>query len=304
MFKMKDDKKTILIIISIVLGIMLLFLLYNTLNPEINVYEDTTSSGFSTVSNGGNLQISDFEDHNGECTLDFSSNVVCKDETFIATLFERNNGPNNCYIFVNDSGWKAVYSGITNVNGIWSEYKTIGILGSWDFIGVCDRNNNLIYEEGIDCVTNIEKLTVQDCSFGTDDGDVVGGAEGTEYFENDEYIEMDMSGIVEGNCSLMARIQYDWNYVDADACQQEGIAGVPVYEGVLLEFDDSVGTVWESYEYSPNPGVGDETDCGLVWDGTNVWRFYMSRIKDIPGCEIELNYDVDIITCECGEEVN
>ena len=39
--------------------------------------------------------------------------------------------------------------------------------------------------------------------------------------------------------------------------------------------------------------------CGLVWDGQMPFRFTVDRITGLPNCEINLDYDIDIVTCEC-----
>ncbi len=231
------------------------------------------------------------------CTLDFSKNEICTGETFTATL--EDGSYTHCYIF---AGTEAIYEGWTDSEGIWQEDITIHSELEGDLIGFCDKDDSGTISDG-DCRTNAEHIKIENCPDPTDgyeDGDVVGGISGENTFSGAESITIDLSDLTEGNCGLKALIQYDWHYVDEDACRFMGVNGW-ITEGILLELDDSSGTAWESYETSPNSGVGVETECELIWDGVNDWKFSMSRIHNIEGCEININYDIDILTCNCQD---
>lgn len=40
--------------------------------------------------------------------------------------------------------------------------------------------------------------------------------------------------------------------------------------------------------------------CPLEWDGT-PWRFEVAKIQNIPGCEIDYEFDLNVIVCECND---
>ena len=70
-------------------------------------------------------------------------------------------------------------------------------------------------------------------------------------------------------------------------------------EGMWFTFSDSTGRVWERTDTNPT-ALGSATECGLVWDGETDFLFTAEPTLKLPDCEISLNYDVDIVTCECG----
>lgn len=285
-------KNLILIIIILILIITSAIWLIKNVKFDINInvpFMDNFGNNINT-----DLDIEDVPLSEKSCSLDFSKNIVCINEEFTATL--RGGMNDHCYIFAGDgSGWDAVYEGFTNDNGVWFEQKQISEAGTWDLRGFCDLDEDGDFSED-DCYTNIEPLEVKSCPEPdtTEDGTHVGGIGGSTIISDEgAEIIIDLSGIEGGNCDLMAQISYSWDYVNPDMC-----FGIQSMESIHFEFHDSTDLIWEQ-DYINPIGMGFETQCGLNWDGVNNWIFTANKVANIEGCELEVEFDINVLTCNC-----
>ena len=303
MVKKFNISKGNFIIISILL-IILGALIYGGNNDwfNINVLIDNNIESPS----GGDLE-KDIQNPptNSDCTLDLSENDICLGDTITGVLKDGKN--THCYIFGDDgTGYEAVYEGNTNSNGLWVEDQTINALGDFYFRGLCDKNYNGEYDTEIDCITNQERLTVTDCSTPSpsENGISVGGSEGNGVVIDGsegiyDHIDLgDLPPTGEGNCKLQALINTDWDYSTLSK-EQQLCVGIQGQEGVHFTFSDSEGQVWERIDTKPT-ALGSATKCGLVWDGKTDFLFTAETTIGFSECEIEINYDVDVVTCQCG----
>lgn len=237
------------------------------------------------------------------CSLNIVESEICVGDSARGVVTDGANTP--CYLFVDDgSGWRPVYAGVTSSDGIWSDSAVIDVAGWYDFRAVCDKNKNDALDSG-DCLTNLDYLNVVDCSTpppSYEDGTWVGGGDGVANVGDGVDVSIDLGDLPptgEGNCKLQALISTSWTY-GGDMIPPDECFGVQGQEGMYFSFYDSVGKVWERVDTSPI-GIGSATKCGLVWDGVTDWVFHAEKYNGISGCDIDLEYDIDVVTCECGD---
>lgn len=236
----------------------------------------------------------------GTCTLDLTPNSIFEGDRVTGTLTD---GANTlCYVLANDgSGWRIVYQGTTDSNGLLIDTRNIDIVGNFVFRAICDRNHNNQMDT-LDCLTNQESLIVYERPVepepfpGYNVGDVVGGGSSSGTITGSGGIdkEFDMSGIVTGgNCSLGAKIHTEWTYAN-DKCS--GIAGT---QGLEWLFKDSVGVQWSATDTTPR--IHDEDLCPLSYDGKTNWKLQAIPMSSaLPECQLNYNYNVQIYVCRCS----
>lgn len=95
-----------------------------------------------------------------------------------------------------------------------------------------------------------------------------------------------------GEFKLQALINTNWNYITPATCM-----GIQAGEGMFFELFDSSGSVWSRTDTSPI-ALGSATSCGLVWDGETEWKFEASKILQLFNCQINLEYDINVVICE------
>lgn len=292
--KSKKQKKSnlgIYIVISvIILASVFLFAGFSGWFKTSNVFVTNVTQNIDEALSQGETS--------GDCTLQLSHNQICQGEKLTGTLLDGIN--TNCYLFAyHDGEWGLVYTGSTDNTGTWSKTEEVNVLGKYYFRGVCDNNANGVFDIGADCITNQEYLEIITCpSSDHEDGDIiveigedVNMGEGiSEVFKP---IDLGDFPYTDGEgCKLQALIETDWHYVDEDKCY--GIQGM---EGMHFELWDSIGKKWERTDTSP-VALGSQTICDLQWNG-NPWTFKAQKILNIYQCQIALEYNIKIITCDC-----
>ncbi len=149
----------------------------------------------------------------------------------------------------------------------------------------------------LDCPTTHE-CTGGRCVEKSGVGDVVGGSSGSGTLPSGDggaSWDLDLSSVETGGpCRLGARIYTNWNYVDADSC-----FGFVAQEGIEWNFFDSAGLQWQAIDATPQAHSVDL--CPLSWNGMDGWILEMWRMWDVPNCEIEYTYDVEVYLCECDD---
>lgn len=132
-------------------------------------------------------------------------------------------------------------------------------------------------------------------------GDVVGGSSGTGTIPagvNEGHWTFDLSSVeTGGSCRLGAKISTWWAYKELAGCNHIAYG----YEGVEWNFYDSTNWVWGALDdVPPMPPRTNYVDlCPLSWDGQNNWELEMYKMYNMPGCDIDYNYEVEIYVCEC-----
>lgn len=231
-----------------------------------------------------------------QCTLDISPSTICQGDKLSGILVDGKN--TNCYLFAKkDADWKLAYSGTTDDLGQWKKTETVDVLGKYYFRGACDKNANGVYDLE-DCITNQEEVNVVTCNSGHQDGDVIDEIDeginmGEGISEVFKPIDLGDFPYTDGEgCKLKALISTSWNYVDEEKCHN-----LQALEGMHFELWDSEKKVWERTDASPI-ALGSETYCGLQWDGT-PWTFKAQKVLNIYQCQITLDYNIKIVTCDC-----
>lgn len=110
-------------------------------------------------------------------------------------------------------------------------------------------------------------------------------------------IDLSEYGITtDGTCLLGARFQTSWAYDNPSLC-----AGIQGMEGIRWSLYDSNGLEYSRLDPSPI-GLGVDlhpTEHYLEWDGTTDWRATISKTLNIPTCNVNYEYDVEIYIYSC-----
>lgn len=126
------------------------------------------------------------------------------------------------------------------------------------------------------------------------DGDVVGSNSGNSVTSapfNSFEIDLSNDFVPGGNCGLMATITAGWTYGNQN-CQ-----GLQGSEGVSWIFYDSDSPEWSRVDTQPTY-LGSATECILDYDGT-PFRLTMEKILGLPECEIDYEWEINVIACGC-----
>lgn len=116
------------------------------------------SSSLSIINNADTESFLTNSEETGSCSLSLNPNTIWAGDRVTGTV---NDGKNTlCFVLANGGdGWKLIYQGRTDNNGVLTETRNVNTPGSYTFRAVCDLNGNNNLDTG-DCLTNSEQLGV------------------------------------------------------------------------------------------------------------------------------------------------
>lgn len=212
-----------------------------------------------------------------------------------------------CELFGNKdgTGWLRIFEGTTDVNGFLRNRESFFPTGDYVFRAIC----NLGASDA--CITPPGSLTVNPQTTtpppttppaGPQVDDVLDTSSGSGTL-NGPGKDWDVSpyGLSDepGPIIIGVKIQREWDYVhpeNAAMCYSQ-INFLPTVDWV---FFDSAGLRWEAHDNDPTAaGV---RLCPVSWDKFSPWRFELVNTKPLPGCEINYDWDLQVIVCEVLEQ--
>ena len=122
-------------------------------------------------------------------------------------------------------------------------------------------------------------------------GDVLSTDSGSGTTTQDNVFGIDMGSLGSGNCRISATLSTSWSYAN-DLCH-----GIQGEESVKWSFYDSDSLEYSRIDLAPI-GLGVEIPCGLDYNGI-PFRLEMEKVQSLPDCEIDYEWEVRLIACEC-----
>ncbi len=208
-------------------------------------------------------------EYSSSCSLDLTPNSIYAGNQVTGTLTDGAN--TKCYLIANDgSGWKLVYEGTTDSNGIYSEARNIDIEGNFIFRAICDINHNNQMDIQ-DCLTNQETLTVLnnpgDCTDSDGDNrDTPGHVTTSSDIFYDQCLEVGQA-VTEYICVNGAVTSKNWACDYGETCIQTRSGGHCVESG--YDVGDVVGGGSNSGIITGNSPMEETFDLGNVAVGGN-----------------------------------
>jgi hypothetical protein len=296
--KEKAFNNNLIIVIAIIIAAIILM---PKLGIEFNIGGKDLFGGLSP----GDLQnILNNPPTDGQCSLTVTPQAVCAGDFITGRLMDGAN--TNCFVFVTDGKDWTRLDGRTDSAGVWSNTDRINLVGNYRAIGFCDKDHSGTYTQA-DCFTNVVDFVVRNCTdtptpeppSNPQPGDVIGGGGGSGTISGSgDSIIFDMSNLQKGNCTIGAKIWTEWDYKNQDYWQECTTLG-GFAQGVKWTFKDSRarGNAW--YKEDDYPQTNVVQLCPLQYDGVKPWELKVEPLYSIPNCEINYQYNVEIIVCEC-----
>lgn len=231
-----------------------------------------------------------------------SAFFILKSKGVFQSIINQNNTNDN-----SGSSGNIQYSCIDSDEGL--SYYMVGHTTDQDNIKYYDKcesnsflteyycSNNKVTTRGFICPTNYKCFQTRSGGYCNplptyQNGDLISSdsQSGVIISSSNEFI-IDLGDIETGNCGLMAQISTGWDYAN-DKCQ-----GIQAGEGIEWNFYDSDSLEYSRIDQAPI-GLGIQTECVLDYDGT-PFRLTMDKIIELTECEIDYNWEVRIVACNC-----